>query len=535
MAASDKRGLVENVKTLRRRLSLFGRTAFGKRVPPEVVDGEMEARRAEFADMLGGVDELGAGLAEHVAVLRAYFANSEALAEVVASYWGGGDLDRRGAWAATGLAAERRSPDLAAVEAGTRLARERWAYLNAVVRRSAAGVLVECCLDPLRTLATATKRTVTGALASYDARRADYAHFLRRGPPKDAPDALDRARADYDLARRAALDAIAAARDEYRELAKDVACCVAAVHAELVAAAAGYVGEACDALPAGAVARARRATRDCVKVGGPALAPEARSAAGRALAVLTGKRELADLKREAADLEDRRRLQADQARAAILGDAASPKARDSLLGDAVPGGSAIAGAQPRPPPAPPRAPPTAADYERQSRRPVKSSRRFVASGRFENARAFADAPAPGAGFRVVALFDCAADEDGELALAKGDVVTVTDASDAGWWKGTTDDGASGVFPSNYVAPLERAPAKSVRLSRGPSGAPPTPPDAPNRVVVALFDCVGDDDGELSFAAGALITVVDASDDGWWTGDADGQRGVFPANYVKAAA
>ncbi|KAH8067247.1 hypothetical protein JL721_7651 [Aureococcus anophagefferens] len=405
MAASDKRGLVENVKTLRRRLSLFGRTAFGKRVPPEVVDGEMEARRAEFADMLGGVDELGAGLAEHVAVLRAYFSNSEALAEVVASYWGGGDLDRRGAWAATGLAAERRSPglaaerrspDLAAVEAGTRLARERWAYLNAVVRRSAAGVLVECCLDPLRTLATATKRTVTGALASYDARRADYAHFLKRGPPKDAPDALDRARADYDLARRAALDAIAAALDAYTALVSDVACCVAAVHAELVAAAAGYVGEACDALPAGAVAKARGATRDCVKVGGPAIAPEQRSAAGRALAVLTGKRELADLKREAADLEDRRRLQADQARAAILG-------------------------------------------------------------------------------------------------------------------------------------------TRIRPARGALGAPPTPPDAPNRVVVALFDCVGDDDGELSFAAGALITVVDASDDGWWTGDADGKRGVFPANYVKAAA
>ncbi|KAH8044918.1 cofilin/tropomyosin-type actin-binding protein [Aureococcus anophagefferens] len=361
MAASDKRGLVENVKTLRRRLSLFGRTAFGKRVPPEVVDGEMEARRAEFADMLGGVDELGAGLAEHVAVLRAYFSNSEALAEVVASYWGGGDLDRRGAWAATGLAAG----------------------------------------------------------------------------------------------------------------------------GGLVAAAAGYVGEACDALPAGAVAKARGA-RDCVKVGGPAIAPEQRSAAGRALAVLTGKRELADLKREAADLEDRRRLQADQARRSWETEAGCPSSRRGA----------------------------------SSRRAASKTRRGRAG--------------PGAGFRVVALFDCAADEDGELALAKGDVVTVTDASDAGWWKGTTDDGASGVFPSNYVAPLERAPAKSVRLSRGPSGAPPTPPDAPNRVVVALFDCVGGDDG-VSFAAGALITVVDASDDGWWTGDADGKRGVFPANYVKAAA
>ncbi|KAH8098722.1 hypothetical protein JL720_1685 [Aureococcus anophagefferens] len=418
MAASDKRGLVENVKTLRRRLSLFGRTAFGKRVPPEVVDGEMEARRAEFADMLGGVDELGAGLAEHVAVLRAYFANSEALAG---------------------------SPDLAAVEAGTRLARERWAYLNAVVRRSAAGVLVECCLDPLRTLATATKRTVTGALASYDARRADYAHFLKRGPPKDAPDALDRARADYDLARRAALDAIAAALDEYREL-----------------------------------------------VGGPRSRRGAEPA-GRALAVLTGKRELADLKREAADLEDRRRLQADQARRSW--DAESPKTHDSLGG-----GARRLGHRQREAAAAAGAAAGAADGG-GLRAPEPAARQVVAALRRAAANAGRRRPA---GFRVVALFDCAADEDGELALAKGDVVT-------------------------------RAPAKSVRLSRGPSGAPPTPPDAPNRVVVALFDCVGDDDGELSFAAGALITVVDASDDGWWTGDADGKRGVFPANYVKAAA
>ncbi|KAH8045078.1 hypothetical protein JL722_14388 [Aureococcus anophagefferens] len=445
MAASDKRGLVENVKTLRRRLSLFGRTAFGKRVPPEVVDGEMEARRAEFADMLGGVDELGAGLAEHVAVLRAYFANSEALAEV----------------------------------AGTRLARERWAYLNAVVRRSAAGVLVECCLDPLRTLATATKRTVTGALASYDARRADYAHFLKRGPPKDAPDALDRARADYDLARRAALDAIAAALDAYRELVEDVACCVAAVHAELVAAAAGYVGEACDALPAGAVAKARGATRDCVKVGGPAIAPEQRSAAGRALAVLTGKRELADLKREAADLEDRRRLQADQARRSW--ETRSP-ARHALR-------TRCPAA--RPSPARSRGRRRRRRGRRRRRRTTSaragcpSSRRGASPpGRFENARR--GRAGPGAGFRVVALFDCAADEDGELALAKGDVVTVTDASDAGWWKGTTDDGASGVFLELRRAP--RAPA-SPSGSRGASGAPPTPPDAPNRVVVALFDCV----------------------------------------------
>ncbi|KAH8077207.1 hypothetical protein JL720_10172 [Aureococcus anophagefferens] len=262
MAASDKRGLVENVKTLRRRLSLFGRTAFGKRVPPEVVDGEMEAR-AEFADMLGGVDELGAGLAEHVAVLRAYFANSEALAassRATAGATSTGAAPRDGS-APKGGVLDR------AVEAGTRLARERWAYLNAVV--------------------------------------------LRRGR-----------------------------------------------------------------------------------------GPGARRSWGT--------------------LE-------------------SPKTHDSLLGDA--GARRLANAKPRPPP--PAAGAADGGGLRQSL-PSSLARRRAAS----NARAASDAAALALA-SASSRFDCAADEDGELALAKGDVVTVTDASDAGWWKGTTDGGAW--RPSNYAA------------------------------------------------------------------------------------
>ena len=41
----------------------------------------------------------------------------------------------------------------------------------------------------------------------------------------------------------------------------------------------------------------------------------------------------------------------------------------------------------------------------------------------------------------------------ELALSKGDIVTVTDSSDPDWWVGKKDDGSSGFFPSNVSLSL----------------------------------------------------------------------------------
>lgn len=54
--------------------------------------------------------------------------------------------------------------------------------------------------------------------------------------------------------------------------------------------------------------------------------------------------------------------------------------------------------------------------------------------------------------QAVALFTFDADQDGDLAFKKGDVVTITKRTEnkSDWWTGRTEDGRVGVFPSNYV-------------------------------------------------------------------------------------
>lgn len=78
-------------------------------------------------------------------------------------------------------------------------------------------------------------------------------------------------------------------------------------------------------------------------------------------------------------------------------------------------------------------------------------------------------------------------------------------------------------------------------SYGQSAPPPaysmstatTAPPAAN-TVTALYDYQAQAPGDLSFTAGAVIEVVQRTDDPneWWTGRYNGQQGVFPGNYVQ---
>lgn len=50
---------------------------------------------------------------------------------------------------------------------------------------------------------------------------------------------------------------------------------------------------------------------------------------------------------------------------------------------------------------------------------------------------------------------------------------------------------------------------------------------------ALYDYAGEQQGDLPFYAGDIITIT-AEDDGsgWLTGELNGQSGIFPASYVR---
>ena len=55
--------------------------------------------------------------------------------------------------------------------------------------------------------------------------------------------------------------------------------------------------------------------------------------------------------------------------------------------------------------------------------------------------------------RVQALYDFEPQEEGELRMRKGDIVTVLEKVDQNWWKGTCGS-QSGLFPAPYVREVE---------------------------------------------------------------------------------
>lgn len=55
--------------------------------------------------------------------------------------------------------------------------------------------------------------------------------------------------------------------------------------------------------------------------------------------------------------------------------------------------------------------------------------------------------------KVIAMFPYKALNEDELTFEKDDLITVVSRDDAAWWKGELK-GAVGLFPSNYVMPID---------------------------------------------------------------------------------
>ncbi|GLD69662.1 intersectin-1 [Lates japonicus] len=122
----------------------------------------------------------------------------------------------------------------------------------------------------------------------------------------------------------------------------------------------------------------------------------------------------------------------------------------------------------------------------------------------------------------------------QLTLAPGQLILIRKKNPGGWWEGELQARGKkrqiGWFPANYVKLLSPSTSKTTPTE-------PTPPKlAPANTalcqVIGMYDYVAQNDDELAFQKGQVITVLNKDDCDWWKGELNGREGLFPSNYVK---
>nr|XP_035963994.1 SH3 domain-containing protein 21 isoform X2 [Halichoerus grypus] len=146
-------------------------------------------------------------------------------------------------------------------------------------------------------------------------------------------------------------------------------------------------------------------------------------------------------------------------------------------------------------------------------------------------------------------FNYSPEQADELKLQAGEIVEVIKEIEDGWWLGKKN-GQLGAFPSNFVELLDSGPP-SLRNPDMPSVSPGTqrppklssltydsPPDylrtvSRPEIYRVLFDYQPEAPDELALRRGDEVKVLrkTTEDKGWWEGESQGRRGVFPDNFV----
>ncbi|KAM4603340.1 SH3 domain-containing protein 19 [Polymixia lowei] len=130
------------------------------------------------------------------------------------------------------------------------------------------------------------------------------------------------------------------------------------------------------------------------------------------------------------------------------------------------------------------------------------------------------------GLQVQATHNFNPEGPGELALKTGDVVTMVEAVDGDWYRGTCR-GSTGFFPINYVKVLSNSPQPiSEKKAKMASSAVSGPR------CVARFDYEGEHSDELSFSEGDVIRLKEYVGQEWARGQVGVFSGIFPLNFVE---
>lgn len=161
--------------------------------------------------------------------------------------------------------------------------------------------------------------------------------------------------------------------------------------------------------------------------------------------------------------------------------------------------------------------------------------------------------------KCAALYDYDAQSEQELSFKAGDVISILDKDESGWWHGELN-GRVGVFPAaEWVEEVRLLgcllPVSLTRSAKIDENAPPAPRDAPGELkelaqaaelaqcgawaqslswrvltgglfAVSLYDYAAQDEDELSIVEGEILNI-EYEDSGWYIGsNLKGQSGRY---------
>ncbi|XP_067100752.1 dynamin-binding protein isoform X1 [Osmerus mordax] len=134
----------------------------------------------------------------------------------------------------------------------------------------------------------------------------------------------------------------------------------------------------------------------------------------------------------------------------------------------------------------------------------------------------------------VCINDFSSAEPGTLPLKRGDIVAGESGADSvgAWQRGRSFCGTRGVFPASCVKELHLS-GRSRQLSERSAQAQASelPPHALGQAR-ALMGLHAQLHEELDFREGDLITITGLPEPGWFQGELDGRRGMFPEGFVE---
>ncbi|KAJ3212627.1 Triose-phosphate Transporter [Entophlyctis luteolus] len=153
-------------------------------------------------------------------------------------------------------------------------------------------------------------------------------------------------------------------------------------------------------------------------------------------------------------------------------------------------------------------------YEREERQKAAAA---AAAATFATATAVIGSTAS-SGISATAIYQYDAQEDNEISFAEGELISEIEKTDEGWWQGRNAAGQVGLFPATYVEEIRGG---GTTVPPPPPPPPPAAPAMPARpkgiIATAMYQYDAQEDNEISFVEGELITEIEKADEGWWQG------------------